>query len=83
MSKIARATVVGQGIRQGAHDQTPLSLIDHDPVFVVKRHGRDLALMMALSDPQWAHDRARIRADAGGCDGCAFAKSWRREPTAG
>jgi hypothetical protein len=52
MSKIARATVVGQGIRQCPHDQSALSFIDHDPVFVVKGHGRELALMMALGAPQ-------------------------------
>ena len=43
MSKIARATVVGQGIRQRPQDQSALSFIDHDPVFVVKGHVQYLA----------------------------------------
>src|SRR5262245_11168993 len=43
MSKIAGATVVGQGIRQHPQDQSALSFIDHDPVFVVKRHVQYLA----------------------------------------
>ena len=38
MNKIVGATVAGQGIRQRPHDQAALSFIDHDPVFVVKRH---------------------------------------------
>src|SRR5262249_16692649 len=33
-----RATVVGHCIRQRMHNQSALSLIDHDLVFVVVRH---------------------------------------------
>src|SRR5215471_734528 len=33
-----RATVVGHCIRQRTHNQSALSLIDHDLVFVVVRH---------------------------------------------
>jgi hypothetical protein len=51
MSKITGATVVGQGICQRPHDQSALSLINHDPVFVVKRHRREFALMMAEATP--------------------------------
>jgi hypothetical protein len=32
---VSRATVVGQSIRQRTHDQSALSVIDHDPVFVM------------------------------------------------
>ena len=33
---------------QRPEDQPALSFIDHDPVFVVRRHGRDFAPIMAL-----------------------------------
>ena len=33
-----RATVVGHSIRQRPHDQSALSFVDHDLVFVVDRH---------------------------------------------
>ena len=35
---VGRATVVGHGVRQRTHDQSALSFIDHDPVFVINRH---------------------------------------------
>jgi hypothetical protein len=62
-----------------------LSFIDHDPVFVVKRHGRDLALMMALSAPQLRYSLSSFfgRTTTHGYDAheaamAAFAKSWRK-----
>jgi hypothetical protein len=48
MSKIAGAPVVGHGIRQRPQDQSALSFIDHDPVFVVKRHIQYLARVERL-----------------------------------
>jgi hypothetical protein len=48
MSKIAGATVVGQGICQRPYDQLTLSFIDHDLVFVVDQHS-DLALQPTSS----------------------------------
>jgi len=48
MTKIARATVVRQGIRQGTYDQSALSFIDHDPVFVGHIDDPDLPTQLAM-----------------------------------